>query len=112
MSRRFLVFDGDGDLVATFAAWDDAHAWAHGRATEPATVNPLQVEDRIERRTWTVSGERCRLTVWRRQVEYGYCAPRSPTPVLPLAYEPQSAPPPETVSPRPRNRPRRQVRAS
>lgn len=112
MSRRFLVFDGDGLLVGTFAAWDDAHTWAHLRAAEPATIGPVQVEDRVERRTWTVSGDECRLTVWRRQVEYGYCVPPSPKPVQPASFDPPSAPPPGTVSPRPRNRARRHVRAS
>ncbi|OHV45066.1 hypothetical protein BBK14_09925 [Parafrankia soli] len=113
MTRRFLVFDGDGELVGTFAEWEDAHSWAHLRSAEPANTGPVQVEDRAERRTWTVSGEQCRLTVWRRQVEYGYCAPPPPVPLpVPSAFVVPSAPPPGTVSPRPRNRLRRQVKAS
>ncbi|OAA26678.1 hypothetical protein UG55_101334 [Frankia sp. EI5c] len=114
MSRRFLVFDGDGELVATFAGWEDAHSWAHLRSTEPASIGPVQVEDRAERRTWTVDGPQCRLTVWRRQVEYGYCAPPEPDPgpERSLSFDPPSAPPPGTVGPRPRSRPRRQVTAS
>ncbi|EFC79265.1 hypothetical protein FrEUN1fDRAFT_7617 [Parafrankia sp. EUN1f] len=112
MIRRFLVFDGDGELVGTFAGWEDAHTWAHLRSAESATVGPIQVEDRAERRTWTVSADHCRLTVWRRQVEYGYCLPPSPAPVPPSTFVPPSAPPPGTVSPRPRNRLRRQVTAS
>ncbi|MCK9904580.1 hypothetical protein CC117_30825 [Parafrankia colletiae] len=113
MSRRFLVFDGDGELVGAFAAWEDAHAWAHLRSAEPATIGPVQVEDRDERRTWTMDGgDHCRLTVWRRHVEYGYCAPSSPEPVPPTTFVPPSAPPPGTVGPRPRSRQRRQVIAS
>jgi len=73
-TRRFLVFDGDGELVATFPDWEKAHLWAHQRSAEPTTVGPVQIEDRVERRTWTVSPDRCRLTVWRRHVEYGWCA--------------------------------------
>lgn len=109
-TRRFLVFDDDGELVGAFAAWEDAHSWAHLRSVEPATVGPVQVEDRTERRTWTVSGEQCRLTVWRRQVEYGYCA--LPAPVPPPSSVQPSAPPPGTVSARPRNRLCRPVKAS
>ncbi|CAO5158456.1 conserved hypothetical protein [Frankia sp. AiPs1] len=72
-TRRFQVYDGDGELVASFPEWETAHSWAHRRAAEPATHTPVQIEDRSDRRTWTVDGDRCRLTVWRRRVEYGYC---------------------------------------
>jgi hypothetical protein len=72
-NRRFQVYDGDGELVATFPEWETAHSWAHRRATEPAARNPVQIEDRVERRTWTIDMEQCRVTVWRRRVEYGYC---------------------------------------
>ncbi len=74
MTRRFLVFDGDGELVATFRTWEEAHAWAHQRATEPRTSLPVQLEDRLARRTWTMDDGGCRMTVWRRQVEYRYCS--------------------------------------
>jgi hypothetical protein len=83
MTRRFLVFDGDGELVATFHEWDAAHAWAHLRSVEPLTVAPVQIEDRVGRRTWTIEAGRCRVTVWRRRVEYGYCAPDGTPPVRP-----------------------------
>ncbi len=73
--RRFLVFDGDGELVATFPEWGSAHAWAHLRAMEPRTPQPVQVEDRCDRRTWTIEAGRCRMTVWRCDVEYRSCAP-------------------------------------
>ncbi|EIV94625.1 hypothetical protein [Frankia sp. QA3] len=72
-TRRFQVYDGDGELVATFPEWEAAHSWAHRRAAEVGTRNPVQVEDRAERRTWTIEADQCRLTVWRRRVEYGYC---------------------------------------
>jgi hypothetical protein len=73
--RRFLVFDADGELVATFPTWDKAHAWSHLRAAEPLTMLPIRIEDHCERRTWTVDAEQCRMTVWRRQVEYRICLP-------------------------------------
>lgn len=72
-TRPFLVFDGDGELMGSFPDWETAHAWAHRRSTEPSTSRPLQVEDRTGRRTWTIDGAGCRLTVWRRRVEYGFC---------------------------------------
>ncbi|SNQ51809.1 conserved hypothetical protein [Frankia canadensis] len=72
-TRRFQVYDGDGELVATFPEWEAAHSWAHRRAAEPAARNPVQIEDRVERRTWTIDTDQCRMTVWRRRVEYGYC---------------------------------------
>ncbi|KDA43873.1 hypothetical protein BMG523Draft_01255 [Frankia sp. BMG5.23] len=72
-TRQFQVYDGDGELVATFPEWEAAHNWAHLRANEPVTSRPVQIEDRVERRTWTIEADRCRLTVWRRRVEYGYC---------------------------------------
>lgn len=72
-TRRFQVYDGDGELVATFPEWERAHTWAHLRAAEKETRLPVQIEDRSERRTWTIDVDRCRLTVWRRRVEYGYC---------------------------------------
>ena len=84
--RRFLVFDGDGELVATFPEWEKAHSWAHQRSAESSTVGPVQIEDRVERRTWTVTADRCRLTVWRRHVEYGWCGRPG---------QPQTAPPRE-----------------
>jgi hypothetical protein len=74
MTRRFLVFDGDGELVATFPEWETAHGWAHLRSVEPLTPQPVQVEDREKRQTWTIEAGRCRVTVWRRHVEYGHCA--------------------------------------
>jgi hypothetical protein len=73
MIRRFLVFDGDGELVATFPEWETAHSWAHLRSVEPLTPQPVQLEDRQKRQTWTVEGGRCRTTIWRRHVEYGHC---------------------------------------
>jgi NADH:ubiquinone oxidoreductase subunit len=82
-TRRFLVFDGDGELVATFPEWESAHGWAHLRSVEPLTPQPVQVEDREKRQTWTIESGRCRLTVWRRHVEYGHCVSSgcAPTPV-------------------------------
>ncbi|MGF7234396.1 MAG: hypothetical protein ACQSGP_05480 [Frankia sp.] len=80
--RRYLVFDADGELVATFASWDAAHAWSHLRAAEPLTMLPVRIEDHIERRTWTVDADQCRMTVWRRHVEYRICLPES---LLPAA---------------------------
>jgi hypothetical protein len=74
MIRRFLVFDGDGELVATFRMWEDAHMWAHDRAADPLTSQPIQIEDREDRRTWTLDDGGCRMTVWRRQVQYRYCS--------------------------------------
>ncbi len=72
-TRRYQVYDGDGELVGTFLEWEAAHSWAHLRAVESGTLLPVQIEDRADRRTWTIEGDRCRLTVWRRRVEYGYC---------------------------------------
>ncbi|WP_261553942.1 hypothetical protein [Frankia tisae] len=80
-TRRFQVYDGDGELVATFREWEAAHSWAHRRATEAGTRIPVQVEDRVERRTWTIEADQCRLTVWRRHVEYGYCGRTEARPV-------------------------------
>jgi hypothetical protein len=87
-TRRFQVYDGDGELVATFPEWEEAHSWAHHRAAEPATRNPVQIEDRVERRTWTIEADRCRLTVWRRRVEYGYCGRLEVSPTTAAARRP------------------------
>lgn len=77
--RRFLVFDGDGSLVATFASWEAAHAWSHMRAAEPLTRLPVQIEDRADvggdRRTWVVEPGMCRLTLWMPRAEYSLCTP-------------------------------------
>ncbi len=73
--RRYLVFDADGELVATFTSWDSAHAWSHLRAAEPLTMLPVRIEDHLDRRTWTVDADQCRMTVWRRHVEYRICLP-------------------------------------
>ncbi|WP_322780261.1 hypothetical protein [Frankia sp. Cas4] len=64
--HELLVVDGDGELVATFptAAWTAAHGWAHLRATEPLTQLPVRIEDLAARRTWTITPQRCELTVW------------------------------------------------
>ncbi len=75
--RRFLVFDGDGELVATFPEWGSAHTWAHQRSMEPRTPQPVQIEDRCDRRTWTIEAGRCQLTVWRSDVEYRSCTPEA-----------------------------------
>jgi hypothetical protein len=84
MARPYLVFDGDGELVGTFRDWEAAHTWAHQRSAEPLTALPVQIEDRVGRRTWTVEGGSCRLTVWRRRVEYGYCVEERQARVVPL----------------------------
>jgi hypothetical protein len=83
-TRPFLVFDGDGELVGSFPDWEAAHTWAHRRSAEPLTAQPVQIEDRVGRRTWTVEGGSCRLTVWRRRVEYGYCVEERHPRVVPL----------------------------
>jgi hypothetical protein len=77
--RRFLVFDGDGAFVASFASWDAAHAWSHMRAAEPLTSLPVVIEDRLggdgDRRTWVVEPGLCRLTLWARRADYPLCTP-------------------------------------
>ncbi|WP_238428544.1 hypothetical protein [Frankia nepalensis] len=83
-TRPYLVFDGDGELVGSFPDWETAHIWAHRRSVEPRTSRPVQIEDRAGRRTWTVEGGNCRLTVWRRRVEYGYCVEERHPRVVPL----------------------------
>jgi hypothetical protein len=84
MTRPYLVFDGDGELVGSFPDWEAAHTWAHRRSAEPLTPQPVQIEDRVGRRTWTVEGGSCRLTVWRRRVEYGYCVEERRPSVVPF----------------------------
>lgn len=61
-ARHVNVYDGDGVLVGTFADWDAAHDWAHGRVMEPRTRLPVEVEDRASRMTWVVEPLECRIT--------------------------------------------------
>ena len=43
LPRRIQVYDGDGELVATFPSFFTAHGWAVERAVEPATALPVQI---------------------------------------------------------------------
>lgn len=71
--RPFLVFDGDGEPVATFSTWESAHVWSHMRASEPLTLLPVRIEDHLERCTWTIDADQCRMTAWRRDLEHRVC---------------------------------------
>ena len=59
----YSVYDGDGELVATFTQWDAAHRWAHVRALEPRVPLPLEIESEPGRRgkpvTWRIGRDRC-----------------------------------------------------
>ncbi|WP_128422992.1 hypothetical protein [Frankia sp. EI5c] len=101
-TRRFQVFDGDGQFVGMFASWDVAHAWGHRRAAEPLTRLPIRIEDQLDRRTWTVGPGQCRLTVWRRPAERepaaswaaaAFSASSATTPRAPRAAQTAAGPP-------------------
>ncbi|WP_322748296.1 MULTISPECIES: hypothetical protein [unclassified Frankia] len=63
-TRRFHVYDRDGEVVASFDDWDTAHAWAHEQATDPATRAPLDVDDRPNRITRRVHPRGCEFIAW------------------------------------------------
>ncbi|WP_131747945.1 hypothetical protein [Frankia sp. Cppng1_Ct_nod] len=63
-TRRFHVYDSDGEVLGSFNDWDTAHAWAHRQATDPTVRTPLDVEDRQNRVTRRVHPGQCEFIAW------------------------------------------------
>jgi hypothetical protein len=81
--RPYAVLNGYGEQLATFATWDEAHAWAHLTSGEPSAVLPLEVEDRSQRITRRITRETCELIAWTIFTKIVGCEPTEGQPRIP-----------------------------
>ncbi|WP_131745282.1 hypothetical protein [Frankia sp. Cppng1_Ct_nod] len=74
--KPYAVLNGYGEQLATFAEWEEAHAWAHLAASEGSAVLPVEVEERLQRITRRITRETCELIAWTIFTKIAGCEPR------------------------------------
>jgi hypothetical protein len=85
--RPYILFNGIGEYLGSFADWESAHKWAHELVDLGDSTLPIEIEDRAQRVTRRITPHSCDLVAWTVFTKIQGCvvsesAPRIP-PYLP-----------------------------